>query len=305
MEVKYIANQDIDIKKWDNCIHRSVNGIVYAYSWYLQIVNPNWDALVLNDYEAVMPLTWKKKLGVPYLYQPFFTQQGGVFSPHRLTPELVNTFIEKIPPHFKYVTINLNTFNRCDLSEPDISDRLTYELDLIEPYEKLARKFSTNTIRNIKHANQKNIKVVQGLAVKDLVDFKRKNQLVSIGYGNYNRLKQIMAFSLANGSGRIYGAYSENNQLCATAFFIGSHNKVIYLVSSSNQEGKQNRAMFLIIDQFIREHAGNHLTLDFEGSMIPSVARFFQGFGSTPCYYQHIHLNRLPWWVKLLKKYRK
>lgn len=38
----------------------------------------NWDALVLNDYEAVMPLTWNKKYGICYLYQPPFTACLGI-----------------------------------------------------------------------------------------------------------------------------------------------------------------------------------------------------------------------------------
>jgi hypothetical protein len=63
-----------------NAIARSFNGIVYAYSWYLDIVSPGWDALVKDDYKSVMPLTWRKKYGIKYLYQPFFTQQLGVFS---------------------------------------------------------------------------------------------------------------------------------------------------------------------------------------------------------------------------------
>ena len=32
-----------------------------------------WDALVLDDYAAVMPLTWRRKYGTRYLYQPAFT----------------------------------------------------------------------------------------------------------------------------------------------------------------------------------------------------------------------------------------
>ncbi len=39
-----------------------------------------WDALVLDDYQAVMPLTWRSKFGIRYLYQPAFTQQTGIFS---------------------------------------------------------------------------------------------------------------------------------------------------------------------------------------------------------------------------------
>ena len=57
----FLKHDKIDKVKWDNCISRSVNGHIYARSWYLNIVSPDWDALIEGDYEAVMPLTWKRK----------------------------------------------------------------------------------------------------------------------------------------------------------------------------------------------------------------------------------------------------
>ena len=79
MPVHYITYQQIDKSKWDNCIDTAANGLVYGYSFYLDAMAKHWDALVLDDYEAVMPLTWRKKFGIRYLYQPAFTQQLGIF----------------------------------------------------------------------------------------------------------------------------------------------------------------------------------------------------------------------------------
>jgi hypothetical protein len=56
--------------------------------------------------------------------------------------------------------------------------------------------------------------------------------------------------------------------------------------------------MFLLIDSFIREHAGQALTLDFEGSNDPNVARFYKSFGAAECNYYKITINRLPWIAK-------
>ncbi|MCK4361546.1 MAG: hypothetical protein KAV70_07350, partial [Bacteroidales bacterium] len=78
--IKHLTYQQINKSKWDECIKKSFNGIIYGYSWYLDIVCKHWEALVENDYERVFPLTTGKKFGINYLYQPFFTQQLGVFS---------------------------------------------------------------------------------------------------------------------------------------------------------------------------------------------------------------------------------
>ena len=60
--------------------------------------------------------------------------------------------------------------------------------------------------------------------------------------------------------------------------------------------------MFKIVDAFIREHAGSELILDFEGSNIPTVARFFAGFGARPEIYQGVSFDRLPLFLKRLRK---
>ena len=38
--------------------------------------------------------------------------------------------------------------------------------------------------------------------------------------------------------------------------------------------------MFLLIDHIIRQEAGKNTILDFEGSKIEGVARFYKGFGA-------------------------
>ena len=80
MPIRYVTYQQIDKAKWDACIASVDNGSIYAYSFYLDTMAKHWDALILNDYEAVMPLTWNKKYGIAYLYQPFFTASLGIFS---------------------------------------------------------------------------------------------------------------------------------------------------------------------------------------------------------------------------------
>jgi hypothetical protein len=118
----------------------------------------------------------------------------------------------------------------------------------------------------------------------------------------YDRLRQIVSRAVLKGAGVIYGAYTESNELCAAAFFAFSHQYVYMLVAASDGKGKENSAMFLLIDTFLRENSGKVMTLDFEGSNIPGIARFFAGFGAMPVYYYKVRINRLPFFVKWLKK---
>src|SRR3982751_7041868 len=95
-DIQYIPQKNIDKKKWDACIGNASNGLIYGYSFYLDHMAKHWDALVLNDYEAVMPLTWKKKYGISYLYQPPFVAMAGIFG-NNLSADDAKAFIHAIP----------------------------------------------------------------------------------------------------------------------------------------------------------------------------------------------------------------
>jgi len=58
---------------------------------------------------------------------------------------------------------------------------------------------------------------------------------------------------------------------------------------------------YYVINEWIKESAGTKTILDFEGSSIPSIAHFFESFGSTNVPYYRIYRNLLPWPVSLLK----
>src|ERR1039458_6261489 len=104
--IRYIHHSQINKKDWDSCIGNSANTTIYAYSWYLDAVCPAWEALVEGEYETVMPLTPNKKYSIHYLFQPFFTQQLGVFSNYLRTESKINQFLSAIPEKFKFVEIN-------------------------------------------------------------------------------------------------------------------------------------------------------------------------------------------------------
>ena len=302
MEIIHLKHNEIDKLKWDKCIIRSYNGIIYAFSWYLDVISSDWEALIVGDYDIIFPIIPKQKFFINYLYQPLFTQQLGVFSYKKLNSKIIEEFINAIPKKYKFFEINLNTFNNISNNKYKITQKVTHELDLIRPHEKLVQNYSTNTKRNINKAKKNDLKVFRKIPVKEFIAFKQRNSIIPLKEEDYSVLKNIISISIFYTVGELYGVYNSDNQLCAAAFFIKSHNKVIYLVSASSEEGKQKRAMFLLIDTFIKKNSQKNLTLDFEGSNIESIARFFKGFGAKPCFYQSVKKNKLPFFIKLFKK---
>ena len=74
------------------------------------------------------------------------------------------------------------------------------------------------------------------------------------------------------------------------------------LATGNHPDGKTIGASHALIDAFIKDHAGQDLILDFEGSDIRNLAFFYSSFGATEELYPALKINKLPWYIKLLKK---
>ena len=127
-----------------------------------------------------------------------------------------------------------------------------------------------------------------------------ENDVIKRTNDEYLWLENLIKTISAKSAGCVYAA-KEGGALVAAAFFGFSQSRAIYLVSASSTLGKEDRSMFKIVDAFIKDHAGSELVLDFEGSNIPSVARFFAGFGAKPEIYQSASFSRLPGFLKRVK----
>jgi hypothetical protein len=299
--IKYVDHSEIDYTRWDRCIHKASNSRVYATSWYLDRTAEVWDALIWNDYEFVMPLAVGKKYGIRYLYQPVFSQQMGIFPqpPEKIAVRFFTEIINK----FKYADIQLNSFNPPP-EIPVVGDllpRRNFLLSLNEDYKLIREKYSKNTKRNLVKAENSHLNFVPDLPLEEYIDFTRENMQHIFSKKDLTKLKSIISYSRYEGFGEIAGVYSEENLLCATVYFCHWKGRVIYLNAASDNDGKYLRGMFFLLDRFIRKNAGKDIILDFEGSMIPGVARFFRGFGASPEYYYHFRFNRLPLLFKWLK----
>ena len=301
--IKYLKNHEIDSTKWDNCIKNSINGLVYAYSWYLDIVCEKWDALVEDDYISVFPLTYNVKANIHYLFQPVFSQQLGVFSVQGISAEKTNEFFNAIPEKFKLIEINLNKLNDINLSKFTKHEWLTHELELINSYENIFQNYSSNAKRNIKKAYNKKVSISKNLKPEDVISLFRNNKgkdINSLHDKDYERLSRLIYKCIYFNKVSIYGAYTSKNELCAGAFFVESNKRAIFLFSGTSAEARENGAMSFLIDSYIKENSQKEMILDFEGSNDENLARFYKSFGAKEYYYLHIYLNRLQLLQKMM-----
>jgi hypothetical protein len=297
-EIKYIRHDAINFEKWDRCLESAPNRRVYAFSWFLDIVADNWDAIVADDYTFVMPLPSRKKFGIRYVYPPVYCQQLGVFP---VPPESIHLALAAcLKKHFQYISYQINSSDSSEFYEGfSITTKTNLVLNLNKSYEILSAQYSTHARRNINTAAKAGVRVEKGLAPAEFI--KAKKTADKLSADNYVSLEKLLEYVSAKNKGQVYAAWSAENNLLAAALILADSNRFYYLNAFSTEEGKKLRAMYAIVDRFISDYSGRDIILDFEGSVLDGLARFYSGFGAENEPYFLIQRNQLPF-AGIIKK---
>lgn len=288
--IRYLRHKEIDFGKWDACAAASLNGLPYCYTWYLDLAcEEQWDALILDEYAAVFPLPYKNRVLFKQIYQPFFVQQLGLFYTATDQLNLLNYFIEAIPAQFRKINLQLNSENKIQSTFLKVKHKLTHHIFLNRAYAELAADYNTNTKRNLKKAVSYKPVISNMISPLQMTELRKKylgDELKGVqNESDFIRLQRIMEKSLAMNMGEITAVMDEKNEIDAAVFYLKSNQHIIYLNAISSEAGKEKNAMTFLIDHLLRRYANSNLIFDFEGSMIPGIARFYKGFGATEISY--------------------
>lgn len=303
MKINYLINKKIDRQKWDAIIAADPAGLPYAHTWYLDATtNGRWDALVADDYKLIMPLPWNRMLpGIRQVFAPLLSQQLGVFgpSPDDLT---ILKFLHAIPSHFKRVKIplhqNLSALTGLNTSEI-IREKKNLVLDLHQSYEKIHSNYRKSLRKRIRAATDRNT-VRKGGEILEVFDFYKTNlsNKVKLSESEWQLVAKILSAISKKMKPVILQVRDANDERIGMGLFLITSRRVINLFGASNEQGKKDFSMHLMLDTVIKTYAGQSLYFDFEGSDIPGIYDFFKSFGSVEdniCVYER---NTLPWFVK-------
>ena len=308
MHIRYLKQDEIDHAKWDMAVDQAVNGQAYAYSWYLDCIAENWDALIADDYAYIMPLPWNAKwLGVKQIYQPIFMQQLGIFGKEKADSNLIQDFLAAIPSNFKYTLLHLNEQNPIEnLIDFTINPRRNMLLDLSESHEVLHKNFRKSLRQRIRKGKKELSFAINKTSPEELVAYYQKhlNHKVALPDSTYQKVLHLMKTAISLKKGNIYSAHFDDGSFATGIFFAESHNRMVQLFGPSVPAGKKVNAKHFLLDAIIEHFAKSGKILDFEGSEIPPIAEFFRGFNPQEVYYYQIIKDNFPFWIKGLQKLR-
>jgi hypothetical protein len=298
--IQYIKRSELDTARWDETIDAAQNSLIYAYSFYLDHMSKHWDALILGDYEYIMPLTWNKKWGIKYLYQPPFTQQLGIFSRQSTTEEIMSAFLNSIENKFSFAEIFLNHDNS---KNRNLIPRNNYILSMSDQYEELISRYKKDMKKNLRHAGnfemnyRSSFGVQEAIAIYQQTYHQRTPHVTATDFQHFGNLCKHLKDDVI-----VRIATDGENKLLAAALLLSRKNRIYLIQSTTLPAGRENEANYFLLDQVIREFSGNDLILDFEGSDIEGIAHFYMNFGSNNQPYYFYKYNRLAWPWKIFKK---
>jgi hypothetical protein len=300
--IEYLKNHEIDREQWDNCIKASRCNKPYAFSWYLDIMAPGWEALVDDDYDSVFPLPSFKKFGIQYIATPIFLQQLGAFSPDNPASKAITEFLDFIPEFYKL--IDLCVGQKTDLKEYRVTEKTNFELNLSNSYDNIWDNFAPHCKRNIETSSKKKPELVADIGPDEIIELFLKNMgkdIKGIKMIDYQRLNNLMNFCLKNRKGKILGVRAAKRRLIFGVFLIETEGNKTPLFVVNTPESRKRQIGYFFVNELIRNHSSTRTVLNFAGSSIPSIASFMESFGSKNVPYYRIYRNHLPLLIRWLK----
>lgn len=299
--IEHLVHSGIDKRWWDAQLSRCTDRTWYAQSWVLDIASPGWNALVDRERGALMPLTWRSRMGIHYLYQPFGLQQLGVFAPMR-DRSMDNAMLAAVPRRYRYWDIYLHE-GMSSVAAGRTQPCTQQVLDVLHDRDAQRSGYSQGHRRNLRKAQGARELLTWDVNATMFTALFRSTTAARYGVPEHSlgMMHDLVTTGVARGEMRMLGIV-EDGMLHAAACFVEWEGRAILLKSASNARGQELHAMFLLIDEYLSTAGADIHLLDLAGSNTPSVARFNAGFGARSTVYLHLLRNALPVPLRWLKR---
>ena len=279
--IVYHKHNEIDREQWDNCIKNTPGAKPYAYSWYLDIMAPGWQALVDDDYDSVFPVPGFSRFGIQYIATPVFLQQLGAFSPDKPVTTAIGEFLEYMPDFYKFIDMCIG--QKISTVGYKVSEKVNYELDLSKPYETIFNNFSDHCRKNIEISARKCPELVSSIKPDEIINLfiqNNRKEINGIKIHDFQRLKNLMNFCIINKKGKLIGVRGARKKLIFGLFLVEIRGNKTILFVVNTPLSRERRIDYFVVNELIKNYSSTRTILDFAGSSIPSVSSFIESFGS-------------------------
>jgi hypothetical protein len=302
LSIRIVPYHQIDPVKWDALVEKYADSPIYNTTQYLNSMSDTWKGLIFKDYEAILALPIKEKMGISLLTNPPFLQKNELIGTSDAKANLLPILSTILRNNFKLIDFNIANLPAFT-AEFKIYQRNNLVHSLHNDYFTIKGSYTKLAKRKIQKANQ------QDFVFKEEIDAKQIIREFVTFYNNkiaytHVHLEHLIHF-IHQYPHHIYTCgVEQNGVLLYSCLLLRDKKRLYYLISAPTLEGQQLNATYWCIDQIIQKHANQALILDFEGSEIPEIAFFYSRFGARSEPYWKMTLNKLPFGLKQLINYK-
>ncbi len=300
MIIKYLKHSEIDKCKWDECVSKSINSLVYAFSYFLDVMAPKWEAIVINDYELVFPLPVRKKFGIKYLYIPAFTSQLGLFGRN---PSInVNEILDLIKRKINFGDIFFNNANVIDVELVTI--RTNFVLNLQVGYENIYKNYAPDLKRILRKKRKDEIIYSKHIKIEYAVQLYKDNyaeRTPQLSFQDYENFIKVCNLLIKKNMCFTRSICCEDGSVLCTLICYLDGKRIYTIINPSTEIGRQKEAAIFLFNYLIKEFSGSDIVLDFVGSDLPGVQFFLKKFSPLNDSVFFYHFNHLPFLLRYLK----
>ncbi|MCE3074332.1 hypothetical protein [Chryseobacterium gwangjuense] len=294
--IRRLKYDEIDFKKYTKCLEKSEQRKYSAAKDFLDVTSgKQWEVLVYNDYEAVMPVPFVKKYGVKIVHNPRLCQQLGVFSAED-NININEEFLSYLKDNYLIRIYTFNDTNRF-ISTIELKNNFLIYPDV---YEKVYAKYSPKRKRKLRLDEE----TLQNSEIKEIT-YKEAEGFVKNNFIGAENEDDKLSFM------KIFESFFNINSLTFLAFYYQS--KIINIIVTfadkesiallgtfNDKEYVKLSGASVLIDQAIKENIETHI-FDFEGGNLPNIEEFFRGFRPELKPYPIIEGSKKDLFKKLLK----
>lgn len=275
---------------------------LYAAPWWLDAAcgKEMWDATpLINENSAItgfIPFYKTQIRGLPALITPPMTQWIPVLTKEDPGPFSITDFLNSLPT-CPILDITMKPGVDDDLPSRDY--QLNYKYSYVVPYEKqsdqIRGRYNEGLRRNLRDA-EINYTLGPSEDTRSLLLLCKSAYRLRKEKAPYwlDQIIPAVADALKkNNSGNIHFAFHRG--VVIAGVLCGWDSKTTYYLAggrSSDEQGASAHA--LLLDYVIHEAQKRGHAFDFEGSMHPGIANFFQSFGGKPESYLQIRRFKGP-----------
>lgn len=306
--IQILPSNKVDPYKWNDCVEKSSNSLIYADYFFLSMQCDNWSGLIIDDYRTILPLPWRKKWGIRYLYAPAFIQQLGFFGEfsNLAIPLIINRIIE----FAKFGDLFFNYQNGELLTNIEYSVKTNFIINLDKPYPKIHSSYSHDLVKNLQKAEKHQLKYTTDVKIETAIQqfqLQYQDRFPQYNKGTFLSLTAACLEMARKNQCIVRSAYSESTtEVLSIALLLKDKNRLYLLLNTTNEIGRSFAANHYLLDHIMQEFCEEKILFDFEGSEQNGIKEFYASFHPENQPFFHFRFNKLPFlinWVrKILKK---